>query len=391
VVALPGAVIYMFHTTQNIRQPNGTCGDVRKVWLAKSVDNGHTWTDHLSSRQWPDASGFIPSSILQYGQAQAGGLAPDSDNVQYLYIYGLKRAFPRNVYLARVPSTPSDAIEAPASWSYYAGDDPSGNPSWSQSSATAAPIWSDPNQSQYLAVTFDRAMGRYIAYSDHGSGCAGTPCERQVGLFDAPSPWGPWTTIDYEEQFDNTGCGSNCLGSQRAVGWSMMQKWMSGDGVGVWVEYNSAGAYNSLNLIRGQLSAAAGSTLEGISVSTGSPAVLDILSLSHPGNLQYIDSTARLTGIPPAYVGLESVRLANNDSGSSDANYLSFTSSVAQNVCVGWDVDNALPAWLSTWTDTGNSLTGDVNFHVYSTAVAAGTVTLPGANAADNYIVFVGC
>ena len=391
VVALPGAVIYMFHTTQNIRQPNGTCGDVTKAWLAKSVDNGYTWTDHVSSLQWPDASGFNPSSILQYGQAQAGGLAPDSGNVQYLYIYGLKRAFPRNVYLARVPSVPSNAIEAPANWSYYAGKDPSGNPTWSQSSAAAAPIWSDPNQSEYLAVTFDRAMGRYIAYSDHGSGCAGKPCERQVGLFDAPSPWGPWTTIDYEEQFDNSGCGSNCLGNQRAVGWSMMQKWMSGDGVGIWVEYNSTGTYDSLNLIRGRLSAAAGATLEGISVSTGSPAVLDTLSLSHPGNLEYIDSTARLTGIPPAYIGLESVRLAKNDSGSADANYLSFTSTVAQNVCVGWDVDNALPAWLSTWTDTGNNLAGDANFHVYSTAVAAGTVTLPGPNAPDNYIVFVGC
>jgi hypothetical protein len=391
VVALPGAVMYMFHTTQNIRQPNGTCGDITTVWLAKSVDNGYTWTDHVSSLQWPDANGFNVSSILQYGQAQAGGLAPDSSNVQYLYIYGLKLAFPRNAYLARVPSVPSNAIEAPANWSYYAGHDLAGNPTWSQSSADAAPIWSDPNQSQYLVVTFDRAIGRYIAYSDHGSGCAGTPCERQVGLFDAPSPWGPWTTIDYEEQFDNTGCSGNCLGNQPAVGWSMMQKWMSSDGLGIWVEYNSTGAYDSLNLIRGRLSIATGSTLKGISVSTGRPAVLDILSLSNPGNLEYIDSMARFTSIPPDYIGLESLRLANNDSSSSDANYLSFTSTMAQNVCVGWDVNNPVPAWLSTWTNTGNSLIGDATFHVYSTTVAAGAVTLPGPNASDNYIVFVGC
>ena len=382
VIGLPNAVIYLFHSTQDL------C--VNNAWLAKSTNNGITWTDYIGGLQWPDASGFSPVSILQYGPALSGGLMPDDTFTQYIYIYAGKNN-PGNQYLARVPASPGNAIESSSQWSYFAGADSSGNPTWASSSADAAPVWSDSNYAESLVVTFNPAIGRYIAYNDHGNACGGSPCERQVSLYDAPSPWGPWTTFDYEEQFDNLSCGSNCLGDQAAVGWGMMQKWFSTDGLSMWVGYSSQATYDSLNLIQGRISLAPGSTVTNLVVSTGTPAVVDTLSLSNPGNLEFIDRPDRLTSIPAAYIGKEVIRLAKNDEGVSDLNYVSFTSTTAQNVCVAWDSVNTLPEWLSTWTNTGQSLVGSATFNLYRNAFSPGTVTIPGAAGSDGYILIVGC
>jgi hypothetical protein len=382
LVGLPGAVIYLFHSTQDL------C--VSHAWLARSGDNGMTWSDFVGSLTWPDANGFSPVAILQYGPAQAGALAPDQTLAQYIYIYAGKNN-PGAQYLARVPALPSNAIESPDNWSYFAGMDSSGNPTWSPSSANAAPVWSDSNYAESVEVVFDPGIGRYIAYNDHGNACGGSPCERQVSLFDAPSPWGPWTTFDYEENFDNANCGSNCLGNLGAVGWAMIQKWISPDGLGLWVQYSSQGAYDSLNLIQGRMQLASGSTVTSLAITTGTPAVVDILSLNDPGNLEFIDRPDRFTSFPPAYIGKEVIRLAKNDAAVGDLNYVSFNSTVAQNVCVAWDAANALPAWLSTWVSTGQSLVGSATFNIYSNAYPAGPVTLPGPASGDGYILMVGC
>jgi beta-lactam-binding protein with PASTA domain len=382
VVALPNAVMYMFHSTFDL------CTST--AWLARSTNNGVTWTDNVGA-VWPDANGFGPVAVLQYGAAQFGDLMPDNTFIPYIYIYGNMTTNPGSQYLARVAAFPSNSIETVSNWSYYSGPDASGNPTWAASSAQAVPVWRDPNYAESLAVSFNPALGRYIAYNDHGNACAGSPCERQVSLFDGPSPWGPWTTFDYEEQFDNVNCGNNCLGSQEAVGWAMMQKWFSADGLTIWVEYSSVSAYDSLNLIKGTISLATGSAITNLSISTGTPAVVDQLSLTDPGNIEFIDSTARLTSIPLSYLGTKMIRLARNDAAVDDQNYVSFTTTVAQNVCVAWDSANAPPAWLLGWNATGQSLIGDATFNVYSMPFAAGTVTLPGPGSSDGYILFVGC
>ncbi len=387
-LALPQGVIYSLHSAGE--DLGG--GDCASQWLARSTNNGASWTDHIANLNWPDANGYAPSAVLQYGRAQSGGLAPDRSGTPYVYIYGTKVSRPvYEQYLARVPKVPANAIESLGNWEYYAGKDASGNPLWSGTSALAQPVWTDTNNGQWLSVTFDRAIGRYIAYNDHGYACGGQPCEREVSLFDAPSPWGPWTTFDYEEEFDNVGCGSNCLADGAEVSWFMMQKWFSSDGLTIWPEYSSTGSYATLNLIEGTMKLAPGSTVKELSISTGTPAVLDRLSLSDPGNLEYIDRTYRLTAIPSAYVGAEMIRLANNDKWVAASSYVSFTSTVAQNVCVAWDSENPVPAWLSAWARTGQNLVGNTSFNVYRKGVAAGPVQIPGPSAGDNYLLFVGC
>ena len=386
--ALADSLIYSLHVS-GAELGGGNCSS---QWLARSTDNGATWTDHVGNLDWPDANGFAPSAVLQYGRAQRGALAPDAAGTPYLYIYGTKATRPvYEQYLARVPANPANSIERLNAWQYYAGADVLGNPIWSNSSAVGKPVWTDTNNGQWLEVTFNKAIGRYLAYNDHGYSCQGQPCERQLSLFDAPSPWGPWTTFDYEDQFDNLGCGTNCLADRVEVSFLLMQKWFSADGLTVWAQYSSTGPYDSLNLIEGTMRLASGSTVKGLTISTATPAVVDRLTLSNPGNLEYIDRTYRLKSIPSRYLGLETIRLANNDKWVSARNYVTFTSTVAQNVCLAWDESNPIPAWLSSWTKTADTLVGNASFEVWRRWFAAGTVQIPGPATRDNYLLLLGC
>jgi hypothetical protein len=58
---------------------------------------------------------------------------------------------------------------------------------------------------------------------------------------------------------------------------------------------------------------------------------------------------------------------------------------------VAWNSVNALPAWLSNWSNTGQSLVGDVTFNIYEMPFPAGNVTLPGPASTDGYMLLVGC
>lgn len=187
VVALPGAVMYMFHSIESF------CTNSSDSILARSTTNGGSisnpnnsdWTDDIGTYMWSDGNGFIPETILQYGEAQSGALIPDQTGTQYIYIYlrqDTVSGYTSDVYLARVPASPTNSIETLSNWQYLNSFDSSGNPVWGSEGSTAQAVWNDTNGAASLLVTFNAAIGRYIAYNTHGSGY-----EREVSLFDAPS------------------------------------------------------------------------------------------------------------------------------------------------------------------------------------------------------------
>ncbi len=416
-VALAGEVIYMYHWAQ----ARAACHEEKNPnpqYLAKSTDNGKEWKDLVGGLKWPDKHGFYPGMVVKYGEINGGALAPESSGTQYVYIYGKNTkdtgAASAKIYLARVPETPTTDLETEADYQYYEGLEEKGSPKWGTSSEKAAVVLNDENGGGGISVTFDKGIGRYIVYDSHEDVCEGKPCEespeRAVSLFDGASPWGPWTTVTYENQFDNTECGTNCLGNDESDSFELPQKWMSASGLTAWSLYSGyPGAYDSLNLIEGTMSlASSGSSVDNISVATvgtangGSPAVTSHLSTTNPEDKLFIDRTYRFVKIPTAYKGLEQVRLANTDkAASASKTYLSFTVTKKENVCVGLDNRITVPSWLSSWTKQaaednieGEPPSGEnAVFNVYKKEYAANaTVSLPGLETTnDQYIVFVGC
>jgi hypothetical protein len=307
-------------------------------------------------------------------------------------------------FLARVPASPATSIEDPTKWQYYGGlNTTTHEPNWlaPAQESSMQPVWQDPDQGQALEVSYDKGIGRYIAMDDHGSACMDggdpSPCLASLAIYDAPTPWGPWTTIDYRNDFGNaSGCGTHCTGTSPAVSYNVPTKYISSDGLTIFPAFSGVGdnTWDSLNFLKGTIGLASGSTIKGVSTSTGTPAILSKLSTTYPGSREYIDRAYELTALPSGYSGLEQIRLANNDKAApTTSTYLTFTLTTTQSVCIGWDLTNAAPSWLTSgYTNTGKTLTGNGTFTVFkSNTTKTGTVQIPGAGTRANYLAFVGC
>ena len=90
-------------------------------------------------------------------------------------------------------------------------------------------MFADPNGGTPATVAYVPALKRYLLASFHTG-------PDQLGIFDAPEPWGPWTTVAYYEDWGrmkNEGHGLNC---------EFPQKWISDDGQTMWCVFSVYGA-----------------------------------------------------------------------------------------------------------------------------------------------------
>jgi len=245
-----------------------------KVWTMICVDGtlyayGHLWTDEntadpvhrggegpLSTLLWSSDLGsswqLAPwtsrelGSFLNFGPDDRG--SPDA----HVYIYYSRPDDHSHVYLKRVsrthlrddPST-SDAYE------YLTGVNWRGRPRrWSTKETDARPVFSDPKGTD-LTVVYDAPLGRYLATVAHNpGGRLATASPGQVGLFEAPEPWGPWSTIGYYDDWGNLGPESR----GDFLGLVLPTKWISDDGRTLWAIFSGPGQYDSFNLVRATLS-----------------------------------------------------------------------------------------------------------------------------------------
>jgi hypothetical protein len=89
-----------------------------------------------------------------------------------------------------------------------------------------------------MAVSYNSGIGRYILTTEHTKSHAGN-----LGIFDAPEPWGPWTTVGYY---------SNWQGFDNPFYWNFSNKWLSEDGLDFTLIFTGVKANDSWNTIRGR-------------------------------------------------------------------------------------------------------------------------------------------
>lgn len=215
--------------------------DVTHV-LAWSADKGATWT--RADWVFPHGEGnFQPAKFLNSGRNYRG-LPSQLD--RFVYIYGPRQSAEpgsgNRLYLARVPRK---KLRDRTAYEFVRGFDSGGHPAWTSDSAMAQPIFADPNGVTPGAVVYDPALKRFLLTCFHtGPG--------QLGVFDGPMPWGPWTTISYEEHWGQMGDAGEGLSCE------FPQKWMSRDGLTLWSIFSVYGdggkiginAHDRFNLVK---------------------------------------------------------------------------------------------------------------------------------------------
>ncbi len=179
--------------------------------LAWSSDHGLTW-------KWGfrfDTSFGCPT-FLNFGRDYEG--ARD----EYVYVYspdGSSAYDPADqVVLARVPQRKVRIREA---YKFFAGTDEVGAPVWSPEVAKRQPVFAYGGHCGRVDVVYDGGIGRYLMALgfDHQGGW---------GIFDAPEPWGPWTTAFFTK---NWGLGET-------HSYRVPAKWISADGLTLQVVFS---------------------------------------------------------------------------------------------------------------------------------------------------------
>ena len=217
--------------------------------LAWSADRGATWTkaDWLFPK---GAANFQPAKFLNFGKDYTGVPAPLAG---YVYIYGpsqdARRGSGNRLYLVRAPRS---RLRERAAYEFCQGPRGDGQPSWSSDFALARPVFTDANGLTPGAVVFNPGIKRFLLTCFHtGPG--------QLGVFEASTPWGPWRTVAYYENWGNMGDAGEGLSCE------FPQKWISADGLTLWSVFSVYGqggkqginAHDKFNLVKATMARAA--------------------------------------------------------------------------------------------------------------------------------------
>jgi hypothetical protein len=208
--------------------------------IGRSTDYGRTWTFNRTpfATYWdfaePDGA-FCDTSFLQFGKDYQG--ARDS----FVYAYSqengarVRKEITDTITMFRVPK---DQIMNRSAYQYFAGLDGNSNPLWVTDITKRKPVFIHPNGVGWsVRVQYNPALKRYFLTTWH-------KWDGSWGIFDAPEPWGPWTTASYSNQW---------IDASPKFGFAFPQKWMSADGKTMWMIFSGTGIYDSFNVIKATL------------------------------------------------------------------------------------------------------------------------------------------
>jgi hypothetical protein len=233
--------------------PTRVSGAPNRLQFGYSKGNAYSW----QAAPWSfcdskDVSRgqFCASGFVHFGRGNSG--APDGQ----VYLIGFANSAAHwsddvsedeaATYLARVP--PKQVLQLD-DYTYFAGVDTHGRAIWTADQRQMRPIFVDRNgprpgcngrcnmASPLGEIVYNRALQRYI-------GVAQGNFVSQTSFYDAPHPWGPWTTISYNNIDPATASGGWAnlgMAGGESLGVHIVNAWTSRDGLSLWMTYSSDG------------------------------------------------------------------------------------------------------------------------------------------------------
>lgn len=197
--------------------------NVNNSQLGWSADHGVTW-------QWADwkfTESFGCPTFLNYGKNYAGA----RDAFVYVYSHDHDSAYERadRFVLARVPK---DKLRERGAYEFFVKLDEKGQPVWSGKIAERGAVFTHRGACYRSAVTYNAGLKRYL-WCQVGVG-NDTRYRGGFAIYDAPEPWGPWTTAFSTDNWD-VGPGESC---------SLPTKWMSPDGQTVHLVFSGQDSFS---------------------------------------------------------------------------------------------------------------------------------------------------
>lgn len=180
------------------------------IELAVSQDRGATW----KRRPWKfrQSENLTIPTFLNFGRDNAG-VPPSFGDYVYAYFIrprdtmmehqgprgvGLIVHRPGVIYLARVPTRQVAADRD--HYEFFCGVDHDGRPLWGPLDEKQ-PVFEDPAGVGWcMSASYHPHLKRVLLCTENSQSKTAS-----LGIFDAPTPWGPWTTVAYHTPSDPFG------------------------------------------------------------------------------------------------------------------------------------------------------------------------------------------
>jgi len=182
---------------------------------------------------------FIPF-FCQFGKDYKGA----RDNFVYTYAPERKSSKwevqkPGEISLWRVPRT---HIMDRRNYEFFAGLNRNGKPIWTRTLAFRRPVFRDTVNGIFnTSVSYNPGIGRYLLITEHTSFA-----HSNLGIYDAPEPWGPWTTVAFETKWGFPTIPGNTFY------WNFSNKWLSSDGKDFVLIFSGIGIHDACNMLKGK-------------------------------------------------------------------------------------------------------------------------------------------
>jgi CubicO group peptidase (beta-lactamase class C family) len=181
--------------------------------IAWSDDHGKTWT----WCDWKFMQSFGYPTFLNFGKDYAGA----RDNFVYIYSHDSDGAYePADRFvMARVQKNRILMREA---YEFFQCPDESGQAIWTKDIHEMRAVFINPGSCYRSGISYNAGLKRYLwcQILPFSKDERGPRFQGGFGIYDAPEPWGPWTTVYYKQQWDVGPGETSCLPT----------KWMSTDG-----------------------------------------------------------------------------------------------------------------------------------------------------------------
>jgi len=190
--------------------------------LAWSDDHGATWT----WSEWTFTTSFGHPTFLNFGENYSGA----RDNYVYVYSHDHHSAYEPadRMVLARVPK---DRVSDRGAYEFL-GAVEGNQPYWVGNIGERTAVFSHRGRCYRSSVSYHAPTKRYLWVQILPGG--ETRFHGGFGIYDAPEPWGPWTTVFFTENWD-VGPGENA---------HLPTKWMSADGRTAYLVFSGDDAFS---------------------------------------------------------------------------------------------------------------------------------------------------
>lgn len=207
--------------------------------LYRSINHGASW--NAANWAFIKKDELLNPTFLQFSRDYADA----KDNYVYSYAINIKDSSelkvqkPGEISLIR---TSKKELMDRSSYEFFAGLDDTGSPIWSQDINKRKPVFKDENGVGWnCAVSFNKGLKRYLLATEHTNSFRGN-----LGIFDSPEPWGPWTTVDYMKSF-----GAPSI-KPTTFYLNFSNKWLSHDGLEFVAVFTGIKENDSWNSVEGK-------------------------------------------------------------------------------------------------------------------------------------------